>query len=73
MNPATIALLASALIEATKYGVELAELIRRYNSGELDEAAVMAEYKRHTDSYRSARQIWDAAGETTAARADPPR
>lgn len=61
MDPATIALISASLAEATKLAFQLADLIRRGNDGELDDAAVRAEWERAMASYKGAREGWDAA------------
>ena len=62
MDPAKIAIIMSSLAAATRYGFELAELLKAANAGEIDEAEALARFERASEQYAAARDAWDAAG-----------
>lgn len=61
MDPATLALISASIAEATRLAFKLADLVRRGNAGELDDAAVLEEWRKAVASYDSARNAWDEA------------
>jgi hypothetical protein len=61
MNPATLALIIGAIAEATKQGMQLAELLKEANAGQIDEATALARLEEMRPEYRAAREALEAA------------
>lgn len=64
MNPATI---VAGLQALTELGTTAANAIALYQRGELDDAALTAEWTRMQQSLTAAVAAWGAAGEATQA------
>lgn len=62
VTPATIALIVSSLAEAMGFAMQLAELIRRVNAGEITEDQALADLADAQAEYSAARRGWDDAG-----------
>jgi hypothetical protein len=61
MSPATLALIIGAIAEATRQGLQLAELLKEANAGKIDEAAALARLEEMRPEYRAAREAFEAA------------
>lgn len=58
----TIATIMAAIEAASKLAAAGADIARRLNQGELNEAEAAAEWERTRNAYQAGAQAWDDAG-----------